>query len=135
MAESDKFKKRWPHLQRDCGGAVLELIHTDKAKEVSLESIDFTKDSLFCEWCYVIDLDQQTFEIFKGFNTEPLKANERFYFDGYSGPKEHDERDKDHKPTGEKYAYYPVCFLKKYPLAKLPTLAKFLKDFNDKDDE
>jgi len=49
------------------------LIH-----KVSL-SDDFIYDSLFCEWAYVIDLDNDTFAIYKGFNKDKLNQSDRFY--------------------------------------------------------
>ena len=41
-------------------------------------SIDFVADSLFCEYAYVIDLDKEVLEVYKGFNTKKLPKRERF---------------------------------------------------------
>lgn len=35
-----------------------------------VSSNDFLKDSLFCEWAYIINLDTMKFEIYKGYNTK-----------------------------------------------------------------
>jgi hypothetical protein len=43
-------------------------------------SKSFAADSLFCEWAYVINLDNDTLEIYKGFNTKRLSKEERFYY-------------------------------------------------------
>lgn len=32
---------------------------------------DFLQDSLFCEYAYIINLDENTLELYKGFNTSP----------------------------------------------------------------
>lgn len=42
---------------------------------------DFVRDSLFNEYTYVIDFDNNNLEIYKGLNNEPLenKSEERFY--------------------------------------------------------
>jgi len=108
MDVANKFKEKWPHLSRDCGAEVLNHIANGTAKDVSLDT-EFTKDSLFCEWAYVIDLDAGTFEVYKGFNTEPVAETERFYHGGH--------KDKE---------YYPVRLLKKYSLSKVPTVKAFL---------
>lgn len=36
-----------------------------------IDNHDFIKDSLFCEWGYIINLDNQTLEVYEGFQTEP----------------------------------------------------------------
>lgn len=41
----------------------------------SENSIDFIKDSLFCEWAYFYDIDNKIFEIWKGFQREPDPTN------------------------------------------------------------
>jgi hypothetical protein len=35
-----------------------------------IDSHDFLKDSLFCEWAYIINLDTECLEIYKGFNKD-----------------------------------------------------------------
>jgi hypothetical protein len=84
-----------------------------------IDNSDFAADSLFCEWAYVIDFDKNTFEVYKGFNKEPLDPSERFFH-------------LTDKKDGE---YYPVQHLKTYPLDELPTLGKFLEDLKDTDEE
>lgn len=131
MTISDKFKEKYPHLQRDCGAEILQLVNEGKATEVSLD-IGFVKDSLFCEWAYVIDLDAGTFEVFKGFNTHPLAKTARFYSDGYKS----DERAKRDKKfdiiPGEFYHYYPIRLKRKYSLKEIPSVQTFLKDMGVK---
>ena len=39
------------------------------------ESIDFIRDSLFCEWAYFYDRDTGVFEIWKGFQKVPDPQN------------------------------------------------------------
>lgn len=108
---SDKFKNKYPHLHRDCSGAeLLSLVSQDMVKEVSL-NVDFPKDSLFCEWCYVIDFDKGTFEIYKGFNKEKLSEGERFYSE----------------PDPEA-SYQPVKLLREWKLEDLPRAEEFLSE-------
>jgi len=42
---------------------------------IEIDSIDFIKDSLFCEWAYFYDPDKELFEIWKGFQKEPDTHN------------------------------------------------------------
>jgi len=43
---------------------------------------DFIKNSLFCEWAYIINLDSKELEIYKGFQKEP--NNNRYSIDAPS---------------------------------------------------
>jgi hypothetical protein len=63
----------------------------------------FVNNSLFCEWAYVLDLDNNTWEIYKGFNKRPLAKTQRFY-----------------KAEPDEDGYYPVRLFKKFSLSKLP---------------
>lgn len=110
--EAHRFKNKYPQLNRDMGSNILDYImnHNDI---VLKNDIDFVKDSLFCEWAYVIDLDKNTFEVYKGFNKSPLLENERFY---------------DSACTGED-GYYPVKFNIGFNLSSLPLEEKFLNSF------
>lgn len=114
--------EKYPYLSRDLGAEILNVIHLGQYKthgakspiKVGIQKLinqeDFVKDSLFCEWAYVIDLDKNTFEVYKGFNKSPLNKNERFY------SKEPDSG-----------GYYPVELLKSYSLDDLPDNDEFEK--------
>jgi len=80
MKDNPRFpwQKFYPELSRDTGGDILKLIMF-KNKTKLKNSLNFAADSLFCEWAYVIDLDKNTYEVYKGFNKEPLDESERFY--------------------------------------------------------
>ena len=73
---------RWfsTYMTRNLGAEILSNIANSKDSEIVIDNqIDFSKDSLFCEWAYIINLDTEELEIFKGFNTSPLDKSERFY--------------------------------------------------------
>lgn len=36
-----------------------------------IEGMDFARNSLFCEWAYVVDLDRKVLEVYKGFQKSP----------------------------------------------------------------
>jgi len=38
-----------------------------------VDGIDFIKDSLFCEWAYLINLDRGVLEVYRGFQHKPAK--------------------------------------------------------------
>lgn len=114
-AENAEVGALYPSMSRDTGAGILALIQ-DSTEPVPLRSaISFAADSLMCEWAYVIDLDKNTFEVFQGFNQEPLAEGERFY--GWP-----------EKFTGERInaTYHPVRLLASFPLDALPAEDEFL---------
>lgn len=112
MDVSDKFKKKYSHLHRDCGAGILKLVQDSPSGLKLQNEIEFAADSLFCEYAYVVDLDKNTFEIYKGFNQEKLAADERFAFLSEKASRE----------------YQPVKLLKSYSLDNLPTEEEMVKD-------
>ncbi len=126
------FSQHYPELSRDTGAGILQLIQDTGAGILQLiqdmgglglqNSLEFAQDSLFCEWAYVVDLDADTFEVYKGFNTEPLMTVDRFY-------------DEKFKPdTKSNPVYYPVKLFKNYSLNDLPSPEAFLRDFQSNED-
>jgi len=121
MEQASRFKKQNPQLDRDMAAGVLELIYAGEVKELQDQS-DFAADSLFCEWCYVIDLDKNTFEVYQGFNQQPLIESDRFY------PLQANIKEREYK-------YSPVKLLASFDLNNLPTEEDFLAiDEEDKDE-
>lgn len=119
--EADKnydWKREYPQLSRDVAAEILQLVLNGEAT-VLQDSTDFAKDSLFCEWAYVIDFDKNTFEVYKGFNTTPLKPEDRFYGNGETR-KEGDE-------------YYPIKLVKSYPLNELPIESQMIIDCEERE--
>ncbi len=122
----DKAKARdakHPALSRDTGAKVLNIVQDSTSSVLLRDSIDFVGDSLFCEWAYVIDLDKNTFEVFQGFNKEPLDSSERFA----NAPRE--QRD------GKFTEYHQVKHLATFALNNLPSEKVFLEVCAPKEDE
>lgn len=120
MDVAAKFNKRWPWLDRDHGAEILSTVQ-DSMGDIQVRlSTGFAADSLFCEWAYVIDLDKNALEVYRGFNQEPVPSGERF---ANLTPPERDEK------------YYPVKLVRKYNFDALPTKRNFLKDLEPKDEE
>lgn len=106
----------YPYLSRDMGGKILKYVQDNELKTGLKNSIGFVEDNLMCEYAYVIDLDKNAFEVYKGFQERPLEESERFY-----------------KENPDKDGYYPVKMIACYELDKLPTDEEFLELENDDD--
>lgn len=65
---------------RNVSYEVLDKIAESDSGIAMENNIAFAADSLWCEWAYVLDLDLKTFEVFKGFNENPLSEDARFRF-------------------------------------------------------
>ena len=118
MNVSDKFKQLYPENSRDTGVDILRIIQ-NTSKPLKIENnINFAKDSLFCGYGYVVDLDNNIFEVYMGFNKIPLAKEERFYSD---------------KPDDS--GYYPIKLLAKFDFSNLPNIEEFLKLEPSEEDE
>jgi hypothetical protein len=117
MDISDRFKNKHPELSRDTGAKILDYILENKGGEIKL-STEFAADSLFCEWCYVIDLDKDNFEVYKGFNTQDLDESEKFYH-----------------LTDKNNEYRPVALSASFPFNNLPSSEDFVNHFKQDDDD
>lgn len=102
----------YPHLSRDAGAKVLDLIMASEEPLRLQNSISFAGDGLFCEWAYVIDLDKGVLEVFSGFSKDRTPAESRF-------------------PSGadwlNKSDYAPVRLVTTFMLAGLPTDETFFR--------
>ena len=123
---SSEWMSAYPQLNRDTGSDILRLVMSQDPGIKLENEIEFAADSLMCEWVWVIDLDKNTFEGFKGFNeTRPLKPDDRFYF----------LRDKERDVTHSGDKYYGVVLAAKWTLNNLPNDQEFLAAFKKKDEE
>lgn len=105
-----------PQLSRNMGAKILDLAACVDSLAL-VDCIEFAADSLFCEWAYVIDFDQNVFEVYRGFNTKP--AIGRF-------------KDMPTEPGSE---YQPVTLLKSYSLDDLPSFEQFITDCEPTEEE
>ena len=115
-AQTLRLKIEFPQISRDCGANILTLVAEGFVNRVKL-STDFAADSLYCEYCYVIDLDKETFEIYRGFNKTPLTQDDRFF------PLQKLGDDEDE--------FFPVRIMGLYRLDDLPDNDTFLKTGTD----
>lgn len=76
LSVSDRKETDWYCLLHD-----LQSLHAwDKAisngKQVYIDNeINFIKDSLFCEYAYILDLDTKELEFYQGFQKHPTAGN------------------------------------------------------------
>lgn len=78
MEQAERYKAKYPELSRDTGGKILDLIYENGGAKLESD-LAFAGESLFCEWAYVVDLDNQVLEVYKGFNKTRLSEEDRFY--------------------------------------------------------
>ena len=109
------LKDNYPFITHDIGASILQSIMDSTEDEIWLvDRSDFAANSLFCEWGYVVDLDKNTFEIYEGFQENPLDQTERFKY--------------LEKTDCE---YFPISLFEEYDLNNLPTPKEFSRDFNE----
>jgi hypothetical protein len=65
---SQRDVEQHPELSRDTSAKILKMIQDGGVRELWNEK-SFAGESLFCEWAYVLDLDKEVLEVYKGFNT------------------------------------------------------------------
>lgn len=107
----------YPQFSRDVCAKILPLVYDNKEEILLLKnSINFAADSLFCEWAYLVNLDNETLEVYKGFNKSPLTEFDRFLF--------LEDKAED--------GYHPIKIVKAYPLSALPTDEDFLSELEGK---
>ena len=82
------------------------------------DDAEFAKDSLFCEWAYLINLDDLMLEVYEGFNTEPVPAGQRF---------------ADMKSDGTEY--YPIKMVGAWSLGELPSDEQFINALEPREEE
>lgn len=112
---SNRMAQKYPQFQRNMGADVLQAIMDGKVDTVDLQT-DFAQDGLFCEYAYVVDLDSLTLHAYVGFCKNSGADH------GHFAPKDGSEA----KPNDS--CYYPVVFVKAWPIYNLPEIKQFKRD-------
>jgi len=117
--QEKELDAKFSAFSRNTCAKILDVINNN-VEPVELQNmIEFANDSLFCEWAWVVNLDNKTLEVFEGFNKSPLDVNERFY-----------------KPQFDSDGYFPIKLLKIYSFDELTaTSMQELEDEINGDDE
>lgn len=99
----------WYQLLRNVQGTLEPYFNNDV--QHMIDGQDFIIDSLFCEYAYIINLDEELFEVYEGFQ-KSLHTQGRYAKDE---PKE---------------GYYPCKLIISYSFNNLPSNKKFIKDID-----
>jgi hypothetical protein len=92
----------WYCLLRDCQGSLLKMMQAG----LYVAADKFMADSLFCEWGYIVNLDENTFEVYKGFQKKKHRKGRYASMKRGKGPGANE--------------YYPVALVKAFPLDNIP---------------
>jgi hypothetical protein len=116
-----EWSKKYPWLSRNAGSDVLRHVSDADGKIKLIDKRGFAGDGLFCEWAYVIDFDNDKFEIYEGFKRKPTPPDSRF-------------------PSGAEWLeqnneYSPVHLKATYDFFALPTNDEFVAALESSDDE
>jgi hypothetical protein len=111
LEPKDKFL--YDLFTRDTGANILNVIYkATKEETIPLaNNSDFAGDSLFCEWAYLINLDDETLEVYRGFNLTELTPTDRFV----NAPLDHE-------------TYKQIKLLKTFKLKRLPNIDNYTKE-------
>ena len=97
----------WYNVLRELQGKLRATI----ASGYMIDNHSFVNDSLFCEWGYIANLDEETLEIYKGFQTQP-------HSDGrYALPEGATVKEPSYEGDS---SYYPIALITTIPFADLP---------------
>lgn len=127
MDVSNKFKQLYPELSRDTsGGILLKHIMSRESDADPLrvkKDLNFGTDSLFCEWAYLLDLDENLLYVYEGFQEEPHDQGIFVKLEGYE--------DKSNE-------YYPCKPVAKFDISKDNLQERWktwMESLNEEDDE
>jgi hypothetical protein len=106
----------WYCLTRNLQGDLEKSIEAG----IGLDAGEFIYDSLFCEWAYIVNLDTNKFEVYKGFQEKKHKK-------GRYGQKTNSAGDRD--------KYYGCALVGEFDLENLPTDDDFLEKVEPRETE
>jgi hypothetical protein len=137
LGVSEQSTEDWYCLTRGMQGDLGETLNSG----YMLDGSDFPLDSLFCEWAYIVDLDQNVFEVYKGFQENlPTKgrwAGRPTAEEDAANFKAHIEyaKKQGREPWQEETSKYKaVELIASWPLTALPSDDQFLAETTQKEE-
>ena len=128
---SEQSTDDWYCLTRDTHGSIENMLRCG----FIYDNRDFPLDSLFCEWAYIVDFDQEVFEVYQGFQKKlPKKgrwAGRPTKEEDAESYKLHLEwcKNNDREPWKPKVSEYKaVELIASYPFDALPSDEEFLSE-------
>lgn len=79
------------------------------------DASDFIRDSRHCAWGYIVNLDTEAFEVWKGIQLEPDSKDNRLV-----------EESNRYGTEADRMGYYPCAMVQNYDLHDLPNPGLFL---------
>jgi len=115
---NDTKREMTDEFSRDTGAKILEMIQNKNIRLLYSDEL-FAADSLMCEWAWLLDLDREILEVYKGFNQK--KAAGRF---------------ADMKVEPE-CNYTPITLVREYPfkIVNKALMGKLEKELQEKEEE
>lgn len=98
----------YPHVSRDAGAKVLTMVYDMDQPFTLQNNLEFAQDGLFCEWAYVLDLDNELLEVYTGFHKAPVREGR------FAGP----------MTSGFNNEYGPVQLKRTFSFAELKELSE-----------
>lgn len=108
LSVSERSFEDWYCLLRKAQGTLAPYI--DGSLPIIYDAHTFLLDSLFCEYAYIVNLDNMTFEFYRGFNRESSEAGGRYAV-----------QKKPPAPNGYVNEYFGVVLVETIPLSDFPT--------------
>ena len=106
------------YRSRSIGAEILDNILTSNDDEILLsDALAFVYDSWGCEWAYLIDLDENKFQVFQGYQKTILDKSQPFF-----------------KDEPDEHGYYACKMVVELPLDVLPTEVEFVAMFEEEED-